>query len=82
MRAPLPAEKQVTLPSLSGMTREEGAHRIRQLGGKVTASVSAKTDLVVAGDKAGSKLSKARELGVEVLEEEGFLQRLEESGAR
>jgi DNA ligase (NAD+) len=66
--------------SLSGMTRDEGADLIRQLGGKVTSSVSARTDLVVAGDKAGSKLAKARELGVEVLEEEAFLERLREAG--
>ncbi|MFC1526961.1 NAD-dependent DNA ligase LigA, partial [Candidatus Latescibacterota bacterium] len=60
--------------SMSDLTREEGASLIRQLGGRVAASVSGKTDLVVAGDRAGTKLARARELGVEVLEEEDFLE--------
>jgi len=59
-----------TLPSL---TRDEAAEKIRAAGGKVTGSVSSKTDYVVAGDKAGSKLDKARKLEVPVLDEEGLL---------
>lgn len=55
-----------TLPT---MTREEAKTRIQALGGKVTASVSKKTDYVVYGDKAGSKLTKAQSLGIETIEE-------------
>ncbi len=59
-----------TLPSL---TREEAAAMIKAAGGKVTNSVSAKTDYVVAGESPGSKLAKAEELEVEVLDEAGLL---------
>ncbi len=62
-----------TLPS---MTRDEAADLIRAAGGKVTGSVSKKTHYVVAGADAGSKLVKAQELGVTVLDEEGLRQLL------
>ena len=68
--------------SLSQLTRDEAGDLIRQLGGKTASSVSGKTDVVVAGEKAGSKLTKARELGIEVLSEEDFLARLDEAGLR
>jgi DNA ligase (NAD+) len=58
------------------MTREEAAGEIAQRGGKVSGSVSKKTDYVVAGEDAGSKLKKARELGVAVLDEQAFLKLL------
>lgn len=58
--------------SLSKYTREEAAEKIRNAGGKVASSVSAKTDYVVAGESAGSKLEKARELGVTVVSEDDF----------
>ena len=56
-----------TLPNL---TRDDAKERIEAAGGKVTGSVSKKTDYVVAGADPGSKLTKAEELGTEVLDEE------------
>ncbi len=62
----------VVTGTLEKYSREEIEDLIKQLGGKATGSVSKKTDYVVAGEKAGSKLDKARELGVKVLSEEEF----------
>lgn len=62
-----------TLPT---MTRDEATERIRAAGGKVTGSVSKKTSFVVAGEEAGSKLTKAKTLGVAVIDEEGLLRLL------
>ena len=58
--------------TMAGMTREEATELIEKFGGKVTGSVSKKTDYVVAGEAPGSKLAKARELGVQVLDEAGL----------
>ena len=63
--------------TLSRMGRDEASEEIAKRGGKATGSVSRKTDFVVAGEEAGSKLAKARELGVRVLTEAEFLDLLE-----
>ncbi|MED3624962.1 NAD-dependent DNA ligase LigA [Neobacillus thermocopriae] len=61
---------------LEQLTRNEAKEKIEALGGKVTGSVSKKTDLVIAGTEAGSKLTKAQELGIEVWDEEKLLEEL------
>ena len=66
-----------TLPS---MGRKEAGELIQAAGGKVTGSVSKKTDYVVAGDKAGSKQAKAESLGVAILDEAGLLALLKHDG--
>ncbi len=65
--------------TLSSMTRDDAKEKIELRGGKVTGSVSKKTNFVVAGIEAGSKLDKAVELGVTVLNEEEFLKATEQS---
>lgn len=82
-----PAEKPTSGPfagkvvvltgTLSSMSRDDAKARIEALGGKVTGSVSKKTDLVVAGTEAGSKLEKAQELGIAVWDEAEFLRHLQ-----
>ena len=62
---------------LSGFSRKEAGERIQALGGKVSGSVSKKTSYVIAGEAAGSKLRKAQELKVPILDEVGFLAMLE-----
>jgi DNA ligase (NAD+) len=63
--------------ALPTLTRDEAAQKIRDRGGKVSGSVSKKTDFVVAGADAGSKLDKARELGIAILDEAELLKLLE-----
>ncbi len=62
-----------TLPTLS---RNEASEKIKDMGGKVSSSVSKKTDFVLAGEAAGSKLEKAEQLGVEIIDEEKFFEML------
>lgn len=68
-----------TLPTL---TRDEASDRIKKNGGKVTGSVSKKTDYVVAGEAAGSKLTKAQELGVSIIDEAELLRMTEPDSAK
>ena len=69
---PLSGKTVVVTGTLKGFDREQAENAIRAAGGKPGGSVSKKTDYVVAGESAGSKLAKAQELGVPVIDEDGF----------
>lgn len=75
---PLQGRKVVLTGTLESMSREQAKEKLEDLGAKVTSSVSAKTHFVVAGPGAGSKLTKAEELGVSVLDETELLNLLRE----
>ncbi|HEY3772640.1 MAG TPA: NAD-dependent DNA ligase LigA [Solirubrobacteraceae bacterium] len=72
-QGPLADRTLVLTGTLPDLTREEATERIIAAGGRVTGSVSKKTDYLVAGDSAGSKLAKAEKLGVPILDERGLL---------
>jgi DNA ligase (NAD+) len=74
---PLTGKSFVLTGTLPNMTREEAKQKILAKGGKVTGSVSKKTSYVVFGDKPGSKLAKAQNLGVETLDESGLISLLD-----
>ncbi len=76
--APLSGKTAVITGTLSDMTRDDAKEALEGLGAKVTGSVSAKTDFLVAGDKAGSKLAKAQKLEVKVYDEAAFKELLNE----
>jgi DNA ligase (NAD+) len=73
---PLAGKTFVLTGTLPDLTREDATERITRAGGRVTGSVSKKTDYVVAGDSPGSKLTKAERLGVAVIDEAGLLELL------
>lgn len=73
---PLAGQTVVLTGSLPTLTRPDATAMIERAGGSVTSSVSKKTTLVVAGAEAGSKLDRARELGVEIIDESELLRRL------
>ena len=66
--------------SMARYSRDEAGVLVEKLGGKVSSSVSGKTDLLIAGQKAGSKLTRAQKLGVRILSEEEFLRQLQQTG--
>ena len=72
--SPFTGKTVVLTGTLTRYTRNEAKALLQQLGANVTGSVSKKTDLVIYGENAGSKLSKAAELGVETMDEEAFAQ--------
>ena len=74
---PLKDRTLVLTGTLPNLTREDATERIEAAGGKVTGSVSKKTDYVVAGEDPGTKLAKAEKVGTEVLDEDGLLRLLE-----
>ena len=74
---PLAGQTWVLTGTLESLTREQARERLEALGASVTGSVSRQTQVVVAGARAGSKLAKARQLDVEVIDEAEFLQRLQ-----
>lgn len=76
--SPFAGKTVVLTGKLSQMTRNEAKEKIEQLGGTVTGSVSKKTDLVIAGLDAGSKLTKANELGIEVWDEQRLIEILQQ----
>jgi DNA ligase (NAD+) len=78
---PLAEKTFVLTGTLPDLTREQATERILAAGGRVTSSVSKKTDYVVAGDSPGSKLEKAERLGVPVLDEAGLLELLPDTAA-
>jgi DNA ligase (NAD+) len=77
---PLTGEVWVVTGKLQACGRDQAKQLLQALGAKVAGSVSAKTDCLVAGPGAGSKLNKAESLGVKVIDEEMFLKVLESHG--
>ncbi len=71
---PLKDKNVVLTGTLTQLTRDEAKALLQSLGCKVSGSVSSKTDYLIAGEKAGSKLAKAQELGIQILSEQQFIE--------
>ncbi|HET7038324.1 MAG TPA: NAD-dependent DNA ligase LigA [Gemmatimonadales bacterium] len=79
---PLEGKKFVFTGALSGLSRPDAEALVTSLGAKTASSVSQKTDYVVAGEEAGSKLARAEQLGLTILDEDQFLELMRRHGAR
>lgn len=79
--SPVAGKTVVLTGTLSNLARDDAKARLQALGAQVTGSVSAKTDLLIAGEKAGSKLTKAQSLGIEVWDEAALQKLLDSAGA-
>jgi len=75
---PLAGKTFVITGTLSGMSRDQAKEKLQQLGARVSDSVSKKTDYVIIGENPGSKASKAEELGLSILDEQGLLEMLKQ----
>src|SRR5690606_31032540 len=76
---PLAGKTFVITGTLDSMSRDEAKERLQSLGAKVSGSVSRKTNYIIAGSEPGSKLDKASKLGIEILDENAFLELIRES---
>jgi DNA ligase (NAD+) len=78
-RGPLAGKTVVITGTLEGFTRQEAKDAVSALGGKVSSSISSKTDFLLVGDNPGSKLDKARDLGIEIMNEKGLAEKIGKS---
>ncbi|OCG41609.1 NAD-dependent DNA ligase LigA [Gilliamella sp. Bif1-4] len=78
INSPFSGKTVVLTGTLSVLTRDKAKDKLKQLGAKVTGSVSKNTDLVIAGEAAGSKLNKAQELGIKVIDEQELINLLDQ----